>query len=169
LIRISNPDSTSCAKPDSLSIVIKNHSSFSIDSFTLKYWLWDQLQDSLIIKTTLPPNGTIKYNIAKFIYSENTLYDFKFQVSKPNGKVDAVFKNNTKQLQYAYLSTPLIHKLKGPCDTETELFITTIPHKRISWSTGETSQRILVNKKRDYDVEVTDKKGCKVKTTITLN
>ncbi len=168
LVRLEVSDSIACKKIDSLILVIVNHAAFDVNYFYVKWWLFDVLQDSLLKNITLKSKDTIKINLGQYKVSDNTLYRFAFELSKPNGKEDFHFGNNTKQVNYYHLENVKIWSEKDPCETSTLLYIKTFPRAAIKWSDNSIGDRIRVNKTGTFSVTVKAQNGCSISNSIIL-
>lgn len=167
--RILSPDTLSCDRTDSIALRIFNHSTFQIDSFLLKWWLFGVLQDSTIVRVPIKPSDSIDHRVASFKFSRNTLYDLDFEISNPNGDTDFIFENNDDATDYFFLDAIEIGMRKDKCSDETELYVPVGEYHTIKWSDNSTGKRTHVTKSGKYSVTVTGKTGCTVTHEIKVN
>ncbi len=167
---VFSPDSSSCVLQDSIALSVINYGVFDIDTVTIKWWLFDVLQDSSIYFVNIPANDTIAITIQDFNFNSNTNYDMKFEISAPNGQIDNNFINNTLSQNYYHLGAVQIFESNDLwCGTNKELFIKKVTNDSILWSNGTTNNSIIINSPGIFSVVVTATNGCSVADTITIN
>ncbi|HBS88201.1 MAG: hypothetical protein A2W91_04995 [Bacteroidetes bacterium GWF2_38_335] len=168
LIEILYPDTNIYLPIDSIKIRVKNNSIFDIDSFNVKFLLFDLLQyDGSVIKN-IHPGDTVTVDLGPFDYIKNTYYEFEFEISNPNGNIDNYFENNEMDTWYYYLNDVEIFKRTNDCNDEIELFIKNFPKASVLWSNGSTDNRIIVTSPGSYSVIVTGDNGNQVTDTIIV-
>jgi len=170
LVGLISPDTLNCTLTNQLSIEVRNHSNFQVDSFLVQAWVFDNLIDSVWISIPIPANNTINAPLNQFDFNTNTLYDLRFEIYKPNNLVDNNPTNNDYQYTYyVYDDISIINKLMSDCNTDQELIVKNVPSASILWSTGETDNSIFISSPGTYSVTVTAENGCVVTDSITIN
>lgn len=171
LLKVVEPDTSSCIQPDSIIIQVKNLSTFDVDSFRLQYWIQDIMRDSIIVVQTMNPGDTLELNLGSFFYNQNTRYDFKFIADKPNNEIDNDYTNNESEFSYAWIENSKIYQKRvSDCVTDVELFIKEFPNTSILWSNGSTQQSIVVpSGSGSYSVTVIFNNGCVINDTVIVN
>lgn len=169
LYKVISPDTTSCKKIDSLIVEVINKSSFNIVSFDSEVRLFDRSFGYKSHQVNMAPADTVRVNLGYFPMAANTLYDFRFELTSPNGWYDNYSDDNILQVKYHHLNNIRIYEAeREDCSTGKMLYIKDVPHTSIKWSTGATGNTILIDSPGTYSVTVTDSKGCKSTNSITI-
>jgi hypothetical protein len=167
---VISPDSSSCVLNNQIEVSVVNHSTFPITSFLIKYWLFDKMMDSVWINTTMNPNDTLNVLLGLYDFNQNTAYDLRFEISKPNNQEDHEPFDNSYAFRYYFLeNVKIFNKPVTDCSTDVELNIKSFPTQSIIWSTGETSRLIIVSNPGIYSVTVHTNGGCVLTDSITIN
>lgn len=170
IVKILEPDSSSCLLPDSLSILIYNKSNFPVTSLVIRWFLFDDQRDSSVYNVNIMPHDTVKLPLAKFNFNLNTQYDFKTEILYLNNMPDNLINDNVYSTSCFYLDNVLIKsKPDGDCNDKVLLYIKQYPNTGIMWSTGETSPSIKVSAPGTYTVNVSYVNGCVKTGTISIN
>lgn len=170
ILGIHTPYLDTCLYSDSIILKLVSHSIVDIDSFTVRWWLFDQLRDSTQYTINISPNDTVLLPLSGFDFNSNTYYDFYFQVINPNGDLDNYPDNNVMNLTYYHLENVKIYQNQvSECLNETELYIKEFPRESIHWFDDTNGNSTIVSIPGTYNVEVTDDKGCLLTGTITID
>lgn len=162
-------NSTPCTMETSLTILVANHSTFPINSFTVTHFLFGILKDSTVINSVILPGDTAIVNLGAYTFTEGTQYNFLVKLALPNGLFDNHSNNDIGEIRYSHLSAVEIKEKELNCSTGQELFIQPQPLSTILWSTGETTSAIVPPSPGTYSVTVTDQYGCSQSDSYTIN
>lgn len=170
MISIIEPDTNSCSASDSIRFYVANYSAFTIDSFTVKRYFFNNYVDSIWIIQSIQSGDTALVNAGAFNFVPNTLYDITLILDLPNGLNDNYELNNSDHVLYQHLAPPNITVNNvSDCTSQLEL---SVPHQLLDsllWSTGEMSEMITVSPPGTWSVSITDSLGCISTGLITVN
>lgn len=170
LVAVLNPNSSICTGDNSLKIRVKNVSDDVVNSFTVKWFLFNTQMNQFVANQTLNPNDSIDITVGSYPFNGNTFYDLMFNISLPNGVPDIYSVDNTLSKAYYFPGSFQIETRKvNDCSNQKELFIPVFPNSSILWSTGETSPSIIVSSPGTYSVTVQYPGGCSSVQSILIN
>jgi hypothetical protein len=158
-----------CVDSDSIIIQLKNNSIFELDSFTVKWKLFETQMDSVFSTLNIPPNDSISIYLGDYDFRPNTAYELFFEVYLPNGEYDHYFDNNDfSKTFYRLNDIEIFEDRNAACIDEIELYLKNFPRASVLWSTGEIEDKIIIAAPGEYSVLITDQGGCEYSNTIIV-
>ncbi|WP_139230304.1 hypothetical protein [Lishizhenia tianjinensis] len=166
---VISPSINSCWHNDSIHVLLRNYSQFTIDSFKVELRLFGRLIDSFWVYQSLPTQAQYVLKIKKFNFNTNTYYDFNVNISLPNGMYDHNSTNDDLQVEFHYLNQLEIEEQSlEDCDGGVKLAVPLHPDASYIWSTGSTDNAINTNVPGTYYCTMT-LFNCTQTATKTLN
>jgi len=170
IVEILNPSPINCQSDNALKIRITNVSDEVINYFTVKWSLFGTQMNQFVVNELLLPSDTIDVPLGNYSFNNNTLYNLKFDISLPNNVIDQYYPDNTINLSYSKSTDFEIESRQfEDCSTDRELSIPQFQRNSILWSTGATTDSIVVSSPGTYSLTIQFEGGCSLTRNITIN
>lgn len=167
---IISPTNLTCENSNVV-LSIKNNSLFPVNSFDIESVINGFKGNFTKYNTTIASKETIELPLINFEINKNTWYKkLEFFISNPNGFLDNNYNNNNKSItDVLQLDDLEIGLESNDCNSAHFLYIPNVYGINLKWSTGETTNRIMVKETGVYSVIITNINGCQITKSITIN